>query len=66
MNTFRISKSTNFELLRDVACNFWGIDNKSYELYWEENEEETEKKPLVLYDEKRKEYKKEGKDSNRE
>jgi len=27
-NTFRISKSTDFELLRDVACGFWGIAAK--------------------------------------
>ena len=48
-NTFRISKSTDVQLLLAVACKFWGIAAEAYECFWEGDEE------LKKYDLKRNE-----------
>jgi hypothetical protein len=34
VNTFRISKKTDFRLLRKSACQYWGIEEKLYNIVW--------------------------------
>lgn len=30
---FKLTKDTNFEILKDMCCDFWGLKKDSYSLY---------------------------------